>query len=569
MRKTYVIIILTLLASLTTVSQADDFGPASNKMIKAAHYFADAWPITFWQEFEAAHVESDIQRIKRDGFNTVILAVPWLGFETDFSTQMTKSDPRLYDRLDFLLRKFSEAGMKYILRVGYSHDFTPGLDKDPVQLCLDLYAENRTLIQWKSYLRKLKRVTNQHREALGGILVSWEDFWCVHAIFPHKTEDRRRQVAAELRYGQWLMTQDQDIVRLLMGENEIPYDQLAIPKKDEPSYYFYMKFTREILDERILPATQSVFPQAAMEIRVDRDPVESHQGKIWIENNLFLDEKNRRGTYWAPFWGARNEAEQLTTDQALANIKNFLTYVSADGTATNHLIDQFNFYDNTPHYPNHAHISVSSVPAFLERVAPLIKQYSAGYGVWAYQDYVDNVLYNASFEFDLNGWATQGDVGLLKGVGENRLSLKKGSRIAQRFQPGKRFMLDWVYEELTFCFCSDTEGEAVISESGETLVEVDVMPGQNCHVLDALPITGKKEARFGIQAVSDLVIDDLKLYGFVQSLGLYDEFGQPGNFLEATRRLNGNLETPANPGKYTHRSAENHLRNQCSSPNKL
>ena len=66
------------------------------------------------------------------------------------------------------------------------------------------------------------------------------------------------------------------------------------------------------------------FSQAAMEVRVDRDWVETHKGKIWIENNLFLEEKPLRGTYWAPFWNAANVAEQLSSEQALFNLKGFL-----------------------------------------------------------------------------------------------------------------------------------------------------------------------------------------------------------------------------------------------------
>ena len=60
---------------------------------------------------------------------------------------------------------------------------------------------------------------------------------------------------------------------------------------------------------------------------------------------------------------------------------------------------------------------------------------------------------------------------------------------------------------------------------------------------------------FGFQALDDLVIDDLKLFGFVQRLGVYDEFGQPGELLEGVRRLNGNLELPATPTRFTNQAS--------------
>lgn len=555
---------LVLLAFLSACDKPDDQVTDTGKIIKAVHYFADAWPKTFWQEFEISRVDADIQRIKQDGFNTVILAVPWMGFESGFTTRQTQSDPRLYQRLELLLQKFEENGLGYILRVGYAHDFTPGMDTDGVQLCLGMYADDLTLKQWKHYLKKLQRVTNLHSKALRGILVSWEDFWCVHFVFSYETEERRRWLAAELGYGEWLKTYDLSMLKVLMGENEIQFDQVAIPTKNEPSYYLYMKFINEILGGRILQATKSIFPQAAMEVRIDRDPVESHKGKIWMENDRFLNERNHRGSYWAPSWGAQNVGEQLTSDQTLENFEYFLRYVSADGTAVNHVIDQFNFFDNTPYLPNNAKIEESSIPAFLEGAVPLIEQFSIGYGLWAYQDYVDNALYNASFEFDLEGWAVEGQVKVLHRVGENQLSMRPDSRISQIIEPTDRFMLSRVYDNLTLCFCSDSEGAAIISESGVMLVEIDVTAGQNCHPFDASPITEKKEALFGFQALDDLVIDELKLFGFVQSLGVYDEFGQPGMFLEEIRRLNGNLEIPSAPRRYTDQESAQRPDGNCS-----
>ena len=544
-------LLLLVLVLLSACDKPDHQPPDSHTVIKAVHYFADAWPKTFWQEFEVSRVDADMQRIREDGFNTVILAVPWMGFESGFTARNTRSDWRLYRRLELLLQKIDEAGLKYILRVGFPHDFTPEMDTNSVQLCLGMYAEEHTLEQWTDYLRKLKRVTDRHSKALGGILLSWEDFWCVHFVFSNEPEEQRILLARKLKYGEWLRTQDPGIVKVLMGRNEIRFDQVAVPAKDEQSYYLYMKFVKEKLAGHILQSTKAVFPQTAMELRVDKDPVPSNNGTIWVENDLFLDETNHRGTYWAPFWGARNEGERLTLEQALANFEYFLRFVSAEGTSTNHVIDQFNFVDNTPYFPHHAQIEESAIPGFLEGVAPLIHHYSAGYGLWAYHDYADSVLYNASFEFDLDGWTTTGQVEVLQEVGENRLSMQQGSRISQTVETTDRFMLSRTYEDLTLCFCSDTDGAAVISEGGAALKEIDVTAGQNCHAFDALPITGKKEAEFGFQALDDLVIDDLKLFGFVQRLGVYDEFGQPGKFLEGVRRLNGNLELPAAPTRYT------------------
>ena len=142
--------------------------------------------------------------------------------------------------------------------------------------------------------------------------------------------------------------------------------------------------------------------------------------------------------------------------------------------------------------------------------------------------------------------------------------LEAGSSIVQKFEPSKRFTLGWVYDELQLCFCSDGAGKAAILEGEEILLELDVQPGLNCSGFNASAITGKKEAEFSFRAVSDLLVDDFKLYGFVQSLGVYDEFGRPGRFLDATRRLNGQLDNPPNPSRYAGQSSDHETGKTCS-----
>ena len=53
-------------------------------LIKAVHYFSSSWPKTFWGDLEYSQVDDDFAQIKADGFNTVILVIPWMGFETGF-----------------------------------------------------------------------------------------------------------------------------------------------------------------------------------------------------------------------------------------------------------------------------------------------------------------------------------------------------------------------------------------------------------------------------------------------------------------------------------------------------
>ena len=521
---------------------ADHGQQHSGEYIKSVHYFADAWPKTFWQEFEEEQVEGDLHRIKADGFNTVVLTVSWMGFENFFTSEQTQSDQRMYDRLDFLLKAISQQGLKYMLRVGYPHDFTPSMDTDHVQLCVGLYGGDKIMQQWLAYLNKAKEVTDRYQESFVGVLISWEDHWCPHFVFPFLAEERRVELAQQMGYGAWLQQQGRELVKVLKGENNVRFDRVSIPQKDEPSYYLYLRFVDELLEKRILNSTKTVFPLAAMEVRVDKDPVNSHKGKIWVEHDLFFDEPNHRGTYWAPFWGARNEGERLTLDQALKNFEYFLRYVSDDGRSINHVIEQFNFTDNTPYFPNNALIEDASVIPFLQASVSLLKKYSMGYGLWSYQDYVDNALYNSSFEFGLDGWQVTGEV-LIKDVGEDQqLQMRTGAQIEQSYKPAERYMLSRSYEELTLCVWSQQSGRIAIIENDKSLTEMALQPGLNCNAFKAKALIKAPEVKFGIEAMDDVVIDELKLFGFVQYLGVYDEFGEPGPYLETIQEMNRALE---------------------------
>ncbi|WP_395373151.1 hypothetical protein [Marinicella sp. W31] len=534
-------LILAFVLFLSACQPTDQKQPTDTKKheyIKSVHYFADAWPKTFWQEFEEEQVEGDLQRIKVDGFNTVVLTVSWMGFENIFKAAETQSDARMYNRLDFMLEAITQQGLQYILRVGYPHDFTPNMDTDYVQLCLGLYGDEKVMQQWLAYLDNVKQITNRYQAGLSGILISWEDHWCPHFVFPFLPAERRIELSQQLGYGQWMEKQDRELVKVLMGENQLDFNAMPLPHKDEPVYYLYLRFVDELLEQRILNSTKTIFPSAAMEIRVDKDPVNSHKGKIWVEHDLFFDEPNHRGTYWAPFWGARNEGERLSLEQVLKNFEYFLRYVSDDGRSINHVIEQFNFTDNTPYFPNNALIEDGSVIPFLKASVPLLKKYSVGYGLWSYQDYVDNALYNASFEFGLDGWQVTDNVSV-KNVGEDQqLHMPSGARIAQRYAPAKRFMLSRSYETLTLCVWAEAAGTIEVSENGAALTQITLQPGLNCESFNANALMHAVDVEFVVTALSDLVIDELKLFGFVQYLGVYDEDGNPGPYLQAIRDMN-------------------------------
>jgi len=542
MKNIFLILLILLVVSCSEKQASDQVNTHSEKFIKAAHYFSSAWPKTFWEEFEESQVDNDLQQIKRDGFNTIVLVVPWMGFETGFQNKRTTSNEKLYKRLEFVLSKIKANNLDYILRLGFPHSFAPNLGTNIAQLCTDFYEKPELQDKWLDYLNKVQNITNNYADNLTGILVSWEDFWCPHFVFPHLDENRRKELANEIEYSQWLMQKDLTILKIILGKNEPKMADIAIPTKDEIAYFYYIEFIDKKFNELVLKTTKQVFPQTAMEIRIDKDPVKAVNGeKIWIGHNLYFDEPNHRGTYWAPFWGADNQGEKLSLKQAIFNFEYFLNYVTKNGTSTNHVIEQFNFTDNTPYFPNNASLNEFEVEEFLRQSAPLLKKYSRGYGVWAYRDYADNALYNASFEMGLDGWETQGELKLLKAEGDNQLTMTKNSSISQNYNPHARHMLATSYKQLNLCLKSVNTGALDIYINQNVVAHAILNKGDNCIKFKTDNFISAKQVNFKIVANTNLILDEIKLYGFVQRLGMYDEFDRPSVYVNYIIKLNNQL----------------------------
>lgn len=538
MKKYLLLYLLILVSACTPKSESELFKNNKNVFIKSAHYFSSAWPKTFWQEFEEDDVDVELKQIKADGFNTIVLTVPWRGFEIGFENSQTQSNTALYDRLTFMLKSIIDNDLLFILRLGFPHDYTPDTGTSGMEQCVGIYTDKKMQNHWKDYLSKIFNKVKPFHEASAGIIISWEDFWCPHFVFPNQSEEQRLKMAQAMGYGEWLKTKNHDIVKVLFKSNNINFSEVKVPKPAEVSYVLYLQFIDGLLDERVLKPAQSTFPNAAMEIRVDKLPIQQGNHYTWVGHDLYLQEKNHRGTYWAPFWGAENKGELLSAEQALINFEHFLKVVTNDQENTNHVIEQFNFYDNTPYFPNNANIKPEEIDDFLLGSAALLKDYSQGFGVWAYWDYEDNGLFNGSFEMGLEGWQVQGKVAVINDRSDQQLMMTAGSSIKQSFVAGDRFMLAGSYGSLNLCIQSNTRSELVIKINELYQSSWSIKQGNNCTNIDAEPFKKNTPTSVTLSATQDVEFDELNLNGFTQVLGLYDADGKPSQNLEAYKKLN-------------------------------
>ena len=81
LKKTAAILSLCTAMSLFPAGTAS----AEEPYLKSATYYSDDWVINFWN-LESNHMEEELAQIAQDGFNSIILAVPWREFQSDTST---------------------------------------------------------------------------------------------------------------------------------------------------------------------------------------------------------------------------------------------------------------------------------------------------------------------------------------------------------------------------------------------------------------------------------------------------------------------------------------------------
>jgi len=376
----------TFIRKLRTAIQ----GPKAHPhFVRAAHYFSDGWVLNFWQIMDSQKLDSDLKQIIGDGFNTIILVIPWREFQSD------QYDPH-YDsfyikQLDRVMAAADRHNLSVLVRVAYSHQLPEQATLSGLTQSQRLLTDPDTQKVWLHYLARVFEICHGYRSFRYGFL-SWEEFWSGFARWQLYPLEFRTKLAQDTGFSAFLA--DRGIT-----------DILAIPRLDEPEYEHFHAFINHRVAQMYAMA-ETVFPRLCMEIRVDKDKLVGSSNEVqWLSNDAYLDLEKTRLTYWAPFMGAANEGEKLPAERAIELLAHMLDEVTEQGEKVNHVIDQFNFVDKAPKFRGiHAEIETEQVPAFLEAAAPLLAQKSTGYGVWAYRDYRQNLLYNARFLMGMRGW---------------------------------------------------------------------------------------------------------------------------------------------------------------------
>lgn len=506
--------------------------PFADHYVRSATYFADEWSINFWN-CEMDHLSSDLAQIKEDGFDSIIIVIPWREFQPTVSP--VSYNDYAFSKLDDVMSAADNVELKVYARLGYTWDFYRDENENIIDRFYNLLGDDDTLAAWDDYIEKMHQALSVHNSFAEAFL-TWEDLWGSTAVCDMEDFNDRIAISHFVRYGEWvsrhytLEQYNQDF-----QTNYTDYDQIPIPHRSEPALWAMYEFYDEFLIG-ILERSQQYFPNLSMEVRMDWDLVTDAQGNpiYYKHSSLYscADSDFSTTMYGIPM-GFENVGETVSYEEALKQTEYTLEKFMFETGGKAVYIDQFIFADNTPNFSQNAKIKEEELDDYLLNVADVLKKYSDGYGIWTYRDYCSNMLYNPQFVLEDEGWDSQGATFM-------EINGSKACRIAPATSLGQTIPLIRDHFKanqysLVFDVVELPQSGTVKIQLGDNALEINLtQTGQ-------IQLTFERPSYFDLKISStdaDLIIDNIKLYSQIQKGYLYDESFEELECIDAIRALN-------------------------------
>ena len=515
-------------------ARAEDHAAGTAGYLKSATYYSDDWVINFWNS-ESGNMDQELARIAQDGFNNIILVVPW----REFQPGMTPCTYNQYawDKLDRVMDAAAAQGLSVMLRVGYTWDYCGG--GNVMDRYQGLMQEGTERSAWLEYVGRLYQAASSHENFCGGFL-TWEDFWnFTDSSASLGNGVKGRSMAKAFGYVDYAIENyELEELEEMYGHELSGYDDLYFPGKDSYARKVFFEFYDDFLNG-LLAESQEAFPGLSMEVRLDVDPVEHADGSLegFMHSSTFPSGNAAyTSTMYSVPMGFLNEHERVTADEVLEKLPVFMNRLHVYGGGKPVYIDQFLFTDNTVGYEHNAQLMDDQKALFLEKAAPVLKSMTMGYGIWTYRDYGDNKLYNAQFGLGQEGWRFSGGSSVVRRGKTRQAKIPGGAGIFQDI--GNR-MTGTTGKDTHVRFLAESEGvsQLSVSASGRTKTVEVKGPGtvelvfENCSAKD-----------FSIRVSGDTAyVDDVQVFTFTTRGELYQMDGSEGSCIEALRLMNQNL----------------------------
>ncbi|MNB79807.1 hypothetical protein D3C75_265540 [compost metagenome] len=514
---------------------------SSNDFIIGAHYFGDEWPVNFWSS-EIYNVQKDLQNIKNDGFNSIVLVIPWGEFQPSISP--IRYNEQLFDRLKYIIEEASKTNLKVILRLGYVWDFDPTVQYPSSERFKKLPYDQEFYNAWLEYIGEIQHQVASYNNVSFAFL-TWEDLWgMVDEARTLKTVSERIHYADVTGYQRFLKENYKlSEVSQLYGQSFASYEDIPTPTSDNPGIKWLYEYCDDLLINRYFVPAKEKFPNLSLEVRVDSDLVHTNNGNEWFSHQSTYDLPNSEYTtmYYSPAMGAENRGNFDSATKVIARFENIVGNVR-NNSNNKIFIDQFLYYDNTPAFGHNTLIEPSQEKEFLKKSYDVLSNYTNGYALWNYRDYAANMLYNPAFEFDFKGWETFGNLSIVKNNGDKSAEIQQGG-ILKNIIPKSKDSYQAFFENVRLSFNSRSLIDG-------TVVKIRLGNWQETKVIDQkwrsytfdIPLKNLESYNLSFQVQKgSLIVDDVKIYSFVQRGKVYDEYGNGEELLSSIRELNSRL----------------------------
>ena len=365
--------------------------------VKAVTYYGRGNPLNFWDQRFENFINADFTRFRKEGFNTLILLVPWAGVQLTIVLPTYKSF--MLERIEFVLKKAAEHGLYTIFRMSYPHSFDPINEVSGHERCNMIMAadtSNGVKDGWLDYMRVINGILTkeEYKDSYLYSFSSWEDFFCLISNSQHMTEQQERlRISRDIGFDKYVVEQytPKELKDMFEGKDNKP-DEYPIPRWGVGAKLFpaYIKFI-DFKWWELVELGRKVHPILSMELRIDKD-----RGKKQpIPYDMHADDNGPpKQLYWGGYMGSK-PGVPLRAETAVANLERAMKHATVDNQSPA-ILGQFNFQDNTPHLVMNSKV-LEEYNTFLEKSVPVLKKYTKGYGLWAYRNYRQSEIFNVSF----------------------------------------------------------------------------------------------------------------------------------------------------------------------------
>jgi len=530
-----VAIILTISTSRSPAAAVERVD-TERPFLRAAHWFGDGWPVNAWDTSLERRARRDFALIRADGFNTVVIVVPWPGFVPE--KRSGELDRDRLRRLKLLIAKARQAGLRVVLRLGYMWD--QGTE-DSLDWSLALWSDPAVYAAWLDHFASMWKAL-QHEANLEFGFISWEDLWSVVSLGNASEPDRRR-FARAVGYTEWLRG------RYSLSRVEQQYetklrswDEVALPAPRSPGYGLLLEFVDAAWIDRFFAPARKRFSRLSMEVRLDEDPV--WRGPELLRWHSHAAAWNLPGAewttvYWSPSRGGLNRGETLAPREAVRRLDDSLTRLATDTGGRPIFISQFLVDDATPGFEHNGRLDGPGIAAFLKLAGLVLEARAGGYGIWTWRDYAHDALGNPELVQGLNGWR-HGD-GVRRSSPGVRLETNGWIEAAVK---------DEMYHAGGTALPAElcVEGRALGSEKAQLVASEQVASvtlgrlsvGRN-RTRACLKYARSPRARIRVRATAPMELTRIQAIGFVQATGIRDARDRPRSVRADYRALNAQL----------------------------